>query len=346
MAGHDIVVIGTSAGGVDALLSLVKALPAELPAAIFVTLHLPPEGPSLLPELLGWSARLPAQHATNGMPFGYGQIYLAPPDHHLLLRRGHVHVVQGPKENGFRPAVDAMFRTAAQAYGPRVVGVVLTGMLDDGTAGLLAIKRRGGVAIVQDPEEAAFPAMPASALRYVAVDAVCRLAEIPPLLVRLANTPADDEGARAMSEAMHVEANISGGDQEALQQAGTLGSPAPFSCPDCGGVLTEFYDGELLRFRCQVGHAFSPQSAFAAHAASRDRALWSAYNTLGERAVLARRLAREAERLGDTGTAQHFLAIIAETEAEKEQIRQVLLKDTQPNGAPTPGDTGTRAETD
>jgi two-component system chemotaxis response regulator CheB len=297
----------------------------------------------LLPELLSRAGVLPVHHATNGMPIAHGQFYIAPPDHHLLVTRGHVHVVQGPRENGFRPAVDAMFRTAAQAYGPRVVGVVLTGMLDDGTAGLLAIKRRGGMAVVQDPAEAAYPDMPASAIRYVGVDAVCRLDDIAPLLVRLSSTPADDEGVLPMSEAMDAEANISGGDQEALQQAGTLGAPVPFSCPDCGGVLTEYYDSELLRFRCQVGHAFSRESAWAAHAASLDRSLWAAYNALGERANLARRLAQEAQRMGDTGSIQRFTQLIAQAEAQKEQIRTVLLKDPPPAESPSGTSTAARS---
>jgi two-component system, chemotaxis family, protein-glutamate methylesterase/glutaminase len=334
MAGHDIVVIGTSAGGVEALLTLVRALPADLGAAVFVTMHLPSQGPSLMPELLSRAGVLPVHHPTDGMPIAHRQILIAPPDHHLLVTHGHVHVVRGPKENGFRPAVDAMFRTAAHAYGPRVVGMVLTGMLDDGTAGLLAIKRRGGLAVVQDPAEAAYPAMPASAMRYVAVDAVCRIDELAPLLVRLANTPVDDEGASAMSETLDVEVNITAGEQEALQQAGHLGVPVPFACPDCGGVLTEYYDGKLLRFRCQVGHMYSPQSALDGQAAALDRSLWAAYNALGERADMARRLAQEAERLGDATSARRFIHMIEQAEARKEQLRQTLLNDLMPGGIP------------
>jgi two-component system chemotaxis response regulator CheB len=197
------------------------------------------------------------------------------------------------------------------------------------------------VAIVQDPAEAAYPDMPASALRYVAIDAVCRLGEIAPLLARLASTPVDDEGASAMSEAMDVEANIAAGNQEALQQAGNLGAPVPFSCPDCGGMLTESYDGELLRFRCQVGHVFSPQSALAAHAAALDRSLWAAYNTLGERVAMVRRLAQEAERGGDLTNVRRWTEIIAQTEAQKEQLRQTLLQGVMPSGVPAAEDTST-----
>lgn len=188
--------------------------------------------------------------------------------------------------------------------------------------------------------------MPQSALHYVAVDAVCRLAEIAPLLVRLANTPVDDEAVDSLVGISDMEARISEGDQEALQQAGRLGDPVPFSCPDCGGVLTEYYDGELLRFRCQVGHVYSPQSAFAAQAADRNRALWGAYNSLGERVSLARRLAQEAERGGDMTGAHHFMTIVAETEGQKEQIRLALLKDTARHTTPGSDDKRTSAEAD
>lgn len=157
MVGHDIIVIGASAGGVEACSALVRALPPDLPAAVFVVLHIAATTPSLLPTILGHAGALPAQHPATGTPIEHGQIYVAPPDHHLLVERGHVHVLRGPKENSFRPAIDATLRTAAQAYGPRVVGVVLTGMLDDGTAGLRAVKRRVGVALVQAPRRRRLP---------------------------------------------------------------------------------------------------------------------------------------------------------------------------------------------
>jgi two-component system, chemotaxis family, protein-glutamate methylesterase/glutaminase len=328
MAGHDIIVLGASAGGVDALRALARDLPGDFPAALFVTLHIPSETPSLLPELLNAAGPLPASHPRPGAPIEPGRIYIAPPDHHLLVERGHLHVVRGPRENGFRPAIDAMFRTAARSYGPRVVGVVLTGMLDDGTAGLLAVKRRGGVAIVQDPAEASYPSMPESALRYVPVDEVLPLAAIAPALVRLATQAAAGLEV-AMSDSADLESDISGMGREALQNAERFGSPSPFSCPDCGGVLVEYYDGDLLRFRCQVGHAFSRESMVSSHASLTDRSLWAAFAALDERVNLARRLVGDARRQGDTLGARRFARLAEQAEARKEQVRQALAKEDE-----------------
>lgn len=327
MPGHDIITIGASAGGVDALKQLATQLPADIPAAIFVVQHVRATEPSLMPEILSNAGALPAANPFDGETIQHGHIYIAPPDHHMLLGHGHIHVVRGPKENGFRPAIDATFRTAARSYGPRVVGVVLTGMLDDGTAGLLAIKRRGGVAVVQEPAEAAFPSMPVNALRYVTVDAVLSVAEMPSLLNHLAHEPASSEGEMAMSDHINLESAISEmSNNQALQQADTFGPPSPFSCPDCGGVLAEYYDGSLLRFRCQIGHAFSPESLLAQKADMLDYQMWAAYRALDERATLARRLAEEARRLNDHVGERRFRERYELAERKKDQLRQLLLQ--------------------
>ncbi|MDQ4099741.1 MAG: chemotaxis protein CheB [Chloroflexota bacterium] len=324
MPGHDIIVIGASAGGVEALIDVVGRLPRDLPAAVFVVLHLPAEGPTLLPEILTRAGPLPAELAENGAPIQHGRVLIAPSDHHLLVTSGHVHVLRGPTENGFRPAVDSLFRSAAYAYGPRTVGVVLTGMLDDGTAGLLAIKRRGGVAIVQDPAEALFPSMPASAKRYVAVDAACCLAEIPPMLTRLALQPVPDDEEWPMPENLELETGISRLDPEALSRAHELGSPSTNTCPACGGVLMEYFDGDLLRFRCQVGHAYSRESMFAMETKSLDRSLWAAYRALEERVVLSERLAEDAKRLNDHLGERRFRRLATEAGEQKVMIEQAL----------------------
>src|SRR5437588_11068380 len=193
MPGHDIIVVGASAGGVEALVTLARSLQRNLQAAVFVVLHIPAQSPSLLPEILGRAGPLKAVQATDDMQIEQGHIYVAPPDHHMLMELGKVRVVRGPKENRHRPAVDPLFRSAALAYGPRVIGVILTGALDDGTAGLLAVKRRGGIAVVQDPSEAMYPSMPSSALAHVEVDHVLSLADIGPLLGRLASQEAKNE---------------------------------------------------------------------------------------------------------------------------------------------------------
>jgi len=197
MAGHDIIVVGASAGGVEALVEVVRRLPPGLPAAVFVVLHIPAQSPSLLPDILSRSGPLITSHPDDGEKIEHGRIYVAPPNHHLLVERGHVRVVLGPKENRHRPAVDPLFRSAALAYGPRVVGVVLTGALDDGTAGLLAVKRRGGIAVVQDPKDALYAGMPRSALENIVVDYTLPLSDIGPLLKRLVAEQAEEEGADA-----------------------------------------------------------------------------------------------------------------------------------------------------
>ncbi len=190
MASHDIIVVGASAGGVGALVTITRTLPGNLPATIFVVLHIPAQGPSLLPSILSRFGSLPAVHATDDTEIKQGCIYVAPPDHHMLVERGKVCIVRGPKENRHRPAVDPLFRSAAKVYGSRVIGIILTGSLDDGTAGLLAIKRCGGIAIVQDPHEALYPGMPTNALENVEVDYTIPLADIGPLLGRLARQEA------------------------------------------------------------------------------------------------------------------------------------------------------------
>jgi two-component system chemotaxis response regulator CheB len=189
MLGHDIIVIGGSAGSISALVQLVQGFPPDLPAAVFVVVHTSPHFPSLLPEILQRSGSLPAVHAEDGASIEPGRIYVAPPDHHLLLKREYMGVVFGPKENRFRPAIDPLFRTAALAYGKRVVGIVLSGLLYDGTAGLIEIKQRGGMAIVQDPQEAALPSMPQSAIKHVAVDHILSSVDMARVLFELSHQP-------------------------------------------------------------------------------------------------------------------------------------------------------------
>jgi two-component system chemotaxis response regulator CheB len=324
MPGRDIVVIGASAGGLAAFRTIVSALPAELPAALFLVQHVSASTPSLLPKLLGAVSPLPVRHPDNGEEITHGTVYVAPPDHHLVIQPGHLHLVRGPKENSFRPAIDATFRSAALAYGRRVIGVVLTGMLDDGTAGLLAIKRHGGLALVQEPRDAAYPSMPESACRYVDVDQVCPLSELAQELIQLVHADVGVEEVQ-MDDRIKAEVGISNMELSALQKADQLGTPSPFSCPDCGGVLAEYYDGQMLRFRCQVGHAYSPDSFFAQQTEGLDVSLWAAFRALDERVNLAGRLADEARRLNDPVGAQRFARLQAEAEAQQERLRQVLL---------------------
>jgi two-component system, chemotaxis family, protein-glutamate methylesterase/glutaminase len=323
MPDHDIVVVGASAGGVEALADLAASLPLDLPAAVFVVLHVPSTGTSALPGILSRQGPLPAAHVKDGEPIENGRIYVAPPDHHVLLRAGHVHLARGPRENGHRPAVDSLFRSAAREYGSRVVGVVLSGALDDGTAGLAAIKARGGLAVVQEPADALYPNMPESALEHVRVDDVQPAAAMGALLSRLAAEPAG-EGAPAAPTAMEVEVEVEAFSLEAIEGEHP-GRPSGFSCPDCNGVLWEIQDGELQRFRCRVGHAWSPESLLTQQSEGLEAALWIALRSLEERAALARRLAEAARRRGHTITASHFEEQAAEAQQAARLIRDLLL---------------------
>jgi len=250
MAGRDIIVSGASAGGVQALQELARGLPHALPAAVFVVVHTSPTSPGILPQIIDRAGPLPCQHAGDGDEIRLGRIYVAPPDHHLLVKRGRIRVTRGPKENGFRPAADPLFRTAARAFGPRVVGVVLSGGLDDGTEGLSLIKKLGGVALAQDPEEAPFPSMPASAVQNCDVDQVLRVGEMAAVLTQLALEHVPDGAERHQ----HVGGDMSdtgarGGNGEvvdvaeggdaSLQTRDMPGPPSGFTCPECGGALWE-----------------------------------------------------------------------------------------------------------
>ncbi len=331
MPGHDIVVIGASAGGVEALLAVVRELPRDLPAALFVVLHIPPDGGSVLPRILSHAGLLPAVHPEDGDPIERGMIYVAPPDNHLLIERGRVRVVRGPRENRCRPAVDPLFRSAARAYGPRVVGVVLSGMLDDGAAGLAAIHARGGIGVVQDPEDALFPGMPTSAIRYNDPTYVLPVAEIGSLLARLVHESARDAEKDVVPEVMGKETELAEFDMGAINEPDKLGKPSGFGCPECGGVLWEIQEGLLPRYRCRVGHAYSAENLLSEQSVHLEAALWAAMRGLEEKAALVRRLADRARNSGHGMLASRY----AEQERDARQhatvIRELILRgDTSP----------------
>ena len=323
MPDHDIVVVGASAGGVEALAALARSLPADLPAAVFVVLHVPSTGSSALPDILSRHGPLPAAHVKDGEPIENGRIYVAPPDHHVLLRTGHVHLSRGPRENGHRPAVDPLFRSAAHEYASRVIGVVLSGALDDGTAGLTAVKSRGGLAVVQEPGDALYPGMPDSALEHVRVDHVVPTADMGALLARITAEPSP-EAPGSTPDHMEVEVQVEGFSLEAMEGE-RPGRPSGFSCPDCNGVLWEIQDGQLQRFRCRVGHAWSPERLLTQQSEALEAALWIALRSLEERAALAKRLAEPARRRGHAITARRFEEQADEAQQAARLVRDLLL---------------------
>jgi two-component system chemotaxis response regulator CheB len=286
----------------------------------------------MMPKILNRLGRLPAHHAVDGEAIEYGRIYIAPPDHHLLVESERVRVVRGPKENRARPAADPLFRSAAWAYGTRVVGVVLTGALDDGTAGLAAIKQRGGVAVAQDPEEALYPGMPGSAVENVTVDYCLPLAGIAPLLTRLASTPAPDESIYPIPEILSIETRMARREQSKMEDVEKLGSPSAFTCPECRGTLWELKDGDLLRFRCHVGHAFSAESLMAEQSEELESALWAALRSLEENAALARRLAARAREHNHQISLIRYEDNASQIEQHADVIRQVLNNNEKISG--------------
>src|SRR5262245_33352120 len=317
--GHDIIVVGASAGGVEALMKLVRDLPADLPAAVFVVLHVAAAETSVLPRILERNSALPVKHAADGEPIVLGQVYVAPPDRHLLVHRDHVRVVRGPRENNHRPAVDPLFRSAALAYGPRVVGVVLSGSLDDGAAGLQAISRAGGAGIVQDPDEALYRGMPDNAIAADEPDYVLRLDEVPDVLVRLTQEAAESVDEETPDDA---ERETAYAEMDFSTYELPPGERSLFSCPDCGGVLYELEDGGLLRYRCRIGHAYSAESLHSAQSEAIDVALGSALRALEERAVMSRRMAR---RLGSgRGGFSRYTERADEADVHAALLRRVI----------------------
>jgi two-component system chemotaxis response regulator CheB len=332
MASRDIIVVGGSAGGVEALQTLVRMLPPHLPATVLAVLHFPEKGTSLLPRILSRAGPLAAVHAADGDHLVPGRIYVAPPDRHLLVTEDGIKLGRGPTENGNRPAIDPLFRSAASTYGPRVIGVLLTGNLDDGTSGLAAVKRYGGLAVVQDPEDALFPSMPRSAIEHVHVDRVVPLRQMAKVLQDLIETPIPATDFDVSRDDL-MENEFSAGDLEPAERAEQHpGTPSTFGCPDCGGVLWELREGEFVRFRCRVGHAWSGDALLDEQARQFDEALWIALRTLEERAALSRKIADRHRARGSDRLAARFDAQAGEIE-KRAAIVHAALSD-EPNPGP------------
>jgi two-component system chemotaxis response regulator CheB len=306
MAKKDIVVVGASAGGMEALQKLVSRLPRDFPASLFIVWHLAPGTKSILPEILSKAGALKAVHPEDGDRIEAGRIYVAPNDHHMLLEKGTIRVARGPKENRFRPAVDPLFRSAAYVYGPRVIGVVLTGALDDGTAGLWTIKLRGGTAIVQEPSEALIRSMPLNALDNVEVDHKLPVGEIGELLGRLVREPAAPTPMVAARENDKTVREIHiAREHDALEEGVfRFGELSPFTCPECHGVLAMLREGKIVRFRCHTGHAFSADSLLAANGEEVEARLWDAVRASDESVFLLNRLGEEFAKAGNTAAAE------------------------------------------
>ncbi|WP_221087996.1 chemotaxis protein CheB [Deinococcus aquaedulcis] len=330
MARAPVVVIGASAGGVEALSQLVAGLHPDLPAAVCVVLHLSPHSPSALPEILGRAGPLPAHQATDGERARPGHLYVAPPDHHLLLDGERLAVTRGPKESRFRPAVDALFRSAAHTRGSGVIGVVLSGSMDDGASGLWNIKRQGGVAVVQAPGDAAFDAMPRAALEQVAVDHVARAAALGPLLSHLVLTHppevpmpdplTDDERAR-----LELEVRLARQGPASPHDVSALGPYSAFTCPECHGAMVQIEEGGALRFRCHTGHAYTAPVLLSELSRAIEDQLYQTRRAMDEGILLL-------ERLGQRLPGPQAQALLSQAQAV--QARANVLRDLALSHAP------------
>jgi len=319
---HDIIVIGTSAGGVQALSDVVAALPPDLPATLFIVIHLSPQGPNLLGDVLRAVTNLSVRTPADGETFERGTIYIAPADCHLLVQQNHVRITRGPRENRCRPAIDPLFRSAAISYRSRVIGVLLTGLLDDGAAGLVAIQRCGGLTIVQEPREALWPDMPLAALELMRPDYISTLKEIGGLLTSLVQQPA--ENPRPVPLSIALEAKIAEGISDVMTEE-QLGELVPLSCPECGGPLWEIRSENFARYRCHVGHAFTAKALLSDQRESIERALWGALRALKERAKVLSNLAKNS-RSPNSSTTRDY-----EEQAENTEAHIQIITDLLPN---------------
>jgi len=321
----DIIVIGASAGGLRAFETLISQLSPDCPAAIFIVWHISPDYPSLLPQILGRITPLSVTQAVDQEPIRSGHIYVAPPDHHLLVEPGTVRLSRGPKENRFRPAVDVLFRSAAWSYSTRVIGVVLTGSLDDGAAGLYAIKERGGIAIVQDPLDAMHSSMPRAALQAVEVDYCLPLSKMGALLGDLVHKGIPEQEENPVSEKMNIEVGVAREDNGLEMGIMKLGDLSPFTCPECHGVLLQLKEGNLLRFRCHTGHAYSLNSLLAEVTQSIEETLWDGIRTIEASEMLMKHTAKHLREMNEPEAADLLLQKAEDAQRRAKLVRQAVM---------------------
>jgi two-component system chemotaxis response regulator CheB len=331
MESRNIIVIGASAGGFEALKSLADDLPKDLQASIFIVWHMSPDVRGVLPQVLNRAGTINAAHAYDNEPIKPNRIYVAPPDYHLLVERGRVRVTRGPKENRFRPAVDPLFRSAAYAYGSRVIGVILSGALDDGTSGLWTIKHRGGVAIVQDPSDAEVPSMPESALREVKVDYRVPVAEMADLLNRLSKEEVTENAEVIMEDDEKTKIEIRIAAEESAFESGFMkfGNFTPYTCPECHGVLSALKEGDRTRFRCHTGHAYSADSLLTTVTENIEDSLYDAIRGVEESIMLLNHIGDHYAEENQPKLAALYFKKAKEAEARVQLVRQTVLSHEQ-----------------
>lgn len=329
MGKRNIIVIGASAGGFEALKKLVQKLPADLDAAIFIVWHMSPDVRGILPDVLNRLGTVHASNAYDKEPIRMSRIYVAPPDHHLILEDGLIRVTHGPKENRFRPAVDPLFRSAAYEYGRRVIGVILSGALDDGTAGLWRIKANGGLTVVQDPADAEVPSMPENALRGVQIDHCVPIAELGDLLVALSSEEINEKEEVMKDEKTKIEISIAVDEHALAKNVVDLGVLSPFACPECHGVLTKIMDGSLTRFRCHTGHAYTADALMVSLTEGIEEGLYNAIRGMDESVLLLNHIGDHYAEINQPKLAAAYFKKAQETEARSSLVRNAVLDHEQ-----------------
>jgi len=326
MPARDLIVVGASAGGVEVLVRVLGQLPRDLPAAILVVQHVPADVPSQMAHILGRAGPLPATEAADLMPIQLGHIYVAPADFHLVVEPGHLRLLHTARENRFRPSIDPLFRSAARHYGNHAIAVLLTGGWGmDGAAGLLAVRTAGGIAIVQDPKDALFPSMPRSGIEIAGADFITSIAEMPALLKRLVRETVAETGSPVMPDPIEKMPETVDHDMSAQEHDQRQGASSVYSCPECGGVLWQVQQRELIRFRCHVGHSYYAEQLLDEQAQTLEAALWTAVRIFRERTTLSRQLALREHDRGNTAMAVRYEEQAAQAEGHGQAILQHLL---------------------
>lgn len=319
---RDVVVIGASAGGVEALPKVLHVLPAQFPAAVFIVLHMSPQRDPQLVHILSRAASIPVSWAEQGEKFSTGHVYVSPPDVHLLFTDEHLRLAKTARENHARPSIDKLFRSAAATHGSRVIGVLLTGMLDDGVAGLRAIREAGGLAIVQDPEDAQFPELPSRALLAVAPDHTLPAVGIGAVLTKVAGVSVT---RTAIPEPVTLEAQLDAEGHVHPERMHVVGSQVPIACPDCNGPMWSVGDERWRRYRCYLGHVSSAREMLAQSGARVEGALWSAVRALVDRASTLETLAADAQRVGNGTSAEGYASRAREAREQAELARAFMF---------------------
>lgn len=324
-----IIVIGASAGGFEALKKLIIELPVNTGAAVLIVWHLSSEVSGILPQVLNKLGKIPAKHPEDHEEIRPDMIYVAPPDFHMTLQESTIRLTKGPKENRFRPAIDPLFRSAAYFHGNRIIGVILSGYLDDGTSGLWLIKEYGGTTVVQDPADAEIKGMPESAIRAVKVDYIVALDKMASLLVQLVKETRDKTSRlRPDDDRVRLEIDIAAQAAEIKNSVMLVGEASRFTCPDCHGVFGMIREGNIVRFRCHTGHAYSPQNLLEAINSDIEQNLYNTLRAYEEKALLLDKLKDHLATMKEFSDETVQARAVKETEHGIETLRVLLERKT------------------